>query len=96
MSSEIKLTVGGVNYVVKGDESPEYMKELGNILEEKLSYFIKQNPNLSTTMAAIMVALDCCDEVKKSQLEISSLKAKISELEDYKFSLFAEQMEIGD
>lgn len=96
MACEIKLTVGGNTYSIKGNENAEYMKELGDELEEMLTYYTRKNPDLSNVMIAIMAALEGCDKAKKAQTEIAKLKKRIAELEDEAFSFSATQMEIED
>ena len=44
MANQIKLTVGGINYTVKSDESAEYLEQLGDELEERLRRITKRNP----------------------------------------------------
>lgn len=74
MLNQIKLTVGGVNYTVKSDDSEEYLNELGEDLEQRLRRITKRNPTLSTAMVAIMAALEASDEAKKAKLELDELK----------------------
>ena len=57
MANQIKLTVGGINYTVKSDESAEYLEQLGDELEERLRRITKRNPTISTTMVAVIAAL---------------------------------------
>lgn len=74
MMNQIKLTVGGVNYTVKSDESADYLNALGNELEDRLRKITRRNPTLSTTMVAIMAAIEASDEAKKAKDELSLLK----------------------
>ena len=61
MMNQIRLTVGGVKYTVKSDENAEYLNALGNELEDRLRRITKRNPTLSTTMVAIIAALEASD-----------------------------------
>lgn len=78
MPGKMKLTVGGITYVIRGDGSDDYLNELGSALELKLKTITKSNPNLSTTMAAILAALEFCDEAKKAKQEIAHLQDELS------------------
>ena len=69
MMNQIRLTVGGVKYTVKSDENAEYLNALGNELEDRLRRITKRNPTLSTTMVAIIAALEASDEAKKAKDE---------------------------
>ncbi len=77
MSNQIKLTVGGITYKIKSDESPEYLNELGDELEARLRRITKQSPTISTTMVAIIAALEASDEAKKAKEEIEALKKQL-------------------
>ena len=66
MANQIKLTVGGINYTVKSDESAEYLEQLGDELEERLRRITKRNPTISTTMVAVIAALEASDELHKA------------------------------
>ncbi len=78
MSGTIKLTVGGITYAVKGEGSQEYLNGLGNELERKMARFARQNPTLSTTMIAILAALEFCEEAKQAKSENEKLKQELS------------------
>ncbi len=77
MANQISLTVGGIRYTVKSDESEEYLKELGDELEQRIRRITKRSPTISTTMVAIMAALEAADEAKKAKLETGRLKARL-------------------
>ena len=76
MMNQIRLTVGGGKYTVKSDENADYLNALGNELEDRLRRITKRNPTLSTTMVAIIAALEASDEAKKSKDELFAIKKK--------------------
>lgn len=96
MANEIKITVGGINYKVKSEEPAEYLEELGNELERKLKYFTKQNPYISTTMVAVMAALESLDDAKKAKKENEELRRSLARLEAEKGGFAGRQMRFDD
>lgn len=78
MSNTIRLTVGGINYSVKSDDSAEYLNELGLALEKRLTAITKKNPTISTTMVAILAALEAEDEAKKLKAELDAVKKELT------------------
>ena len=78
MTGTIQLTVGGITYTVKGEGSEEYLHRMGDELENKLKSITRKNPTLSTTMVAILAALDFLEEAKNAQAEIAKLKDELS------------------
>lgn len=80
MANKIRLTVGGIKYSIISDDSEEYLRELGRELDLRLDYFAKKNPFLSTTMVAVLAALEGYDNAKKAQLENERLKSEVNRL----------------
>jgi len=74
MSRKIRLTVAGIEYYVNTDESEAYMREIADKVDVRMSSLSKDNPFLSTTMAAVMCALQFCDENKKLETELAETK----------------------
>lgn len=75
--NKIKLTIGGINYYVSSNESEEYMQNLEQELNTKLSEISNANSTLSTTMAAVLAALDFADERNSVFREIENLKEEL-------------------
>lgn len=96
--NQIRLTVGGINYTVKSDESAEYLNELGDELELRLRKIVRRNPTMSTTMAAIMAALEASDEAKKAKAELEQLKKQLEKPEHRQKNpvAYQRQMKLGD
>ena len=74
MSKKIRLTVAGIEYYVNTDESEAYMREIADKVGVRMNSLSKDNPFLSTTMAAVMCALQFCDENKKLETELAETK----------------------
>ena len=66
MANKIRITVGGIDYVIASDDDETYVRKIGDELNAKLDGLARKNPYLSTTMVAILAALDYCDEAKKA------------------------------
>ena len=68
MSNKIKLSVGGIEYMVVTDDDEAHVRKIGAKLNEELDRTKKANPRLSTTMVAVLTALDMCDELDKKNV----------------------------
>ena len=77
MSNKIKLSVGGIEYMVVTDDDEAHVRKIGAKLNEELDRTKKANPRLSTTMVAVLTALDMCDELDKSQKECEQLRLQL-------------------
>lgn len=82
MANIIRINVGGIPYSVSSEDDELYMKSLANELEHKMDTLIKAKPFLSTTMAAVMTALDCLDKAKKTEEENAALRLEVTRLNE--------------
>lgn len=80
MPNTVKLTVGGMELIVNTDDDTAYMQSLGSQINHKISELTRNNPYISTTMAAAFAALEFCDESNKTKINKVELEAKIKEL----------------
>ncbi|HOD01760.1 MAG: Cell division protein ZapA [Firmicutes bacterium ADurb.Bin300] len=77
-----KLRICGSDYIISAEESEEYMQTLASEIDEKLRNVLR-NAKLSSTQAAIFVALELADEAKKATDSADNLRAQVKDyLED--------------
>lgn len=77
-----KLLIAGEEYRIISDEPAEYMQSLAHELDMKMSAIIKGS-HVSTTQAAVLVALQYADDAAKNSGNADTLRAQLKEyLED--------------
>lgn len=77
-----KLLIAGEEYRIVSDESNDYMQELAHEIDIKMSTILKGS-RVSTTQAAILVALQYADDAAKNSGNADSLRSQLkSYLED--------------
>lgn len=92
MANKLQVKICGQEYTLVSDESREYMLETADYVDRKMVAVKNQNSRLSTSMAAILVALNVADDMKHAEIkakealsssaaEIAFLKKKLSETE---------------
>lgn len=74
MSNKIRLKIGGIEYSITSEDDEAYILSLGSEVEKKMDTILAKSPFLSTTMAAVMTALETMDEAKKIQTENENLR----------------------
>lgn len=77
MANKIKIVVGGIDYVIASDDDEVYVRRIGDELNAKLDVLARNNPYLSTTMVAVLAALEYCDASKKAALKLEELKTEL-------------------
>ena len=73
------LKICGTDYIISAEDGKEYMEELAKDVDAKLSGVLKSG-KLSSTQAAVFVALEYADEAKKATASADNLR---SQLKDY-------------
>lgn len=77
MANKIRLTVGGIEYMVVSQEDETFVRKIGDDLNHKLDTIKRQNSCLSTTMVAVLAALDYSEQLAKSREECEQLKLQL-------------------
>ncbi len=96
MSNIIRITVGGIPYSVSCDDDETYAKALASELEHRMDVLAKNKPFLSTTMVAVMTALDCLDQSKKTAAENEKLRLEVKRLTEESACRKADQNRFGN
>lgn len=83
--NKVEVKIAGKDYTLVGVESEEYMQKLALYIDKKMNGIMKANNKLSTSMAAVLTAVNVADDLfKASEKEESlskELKRVLSELE---------------
>ena len=74
MLKKVRLVIAGNDYYINTDEDEDYIRSLAAKLEKDLTAMSNGNPCLSTTMAAVLCALEYSDECSRRDRIIEQLK----------------------
>ena len=75
-TNKIKLNIVGTEYSIVSDEPVSYMTELGMQVDKEMRE-IMQDPRISTAMAAVLVALNNADAVRKAESAADNLRSQM-------------------
>ncbi|NLN81775.1 MAG: cell division protein ZapA [Clostridiales bacterium] len=78
-TNRIKLTICDTEYIITSDESESYVRELGEELDSSMRALMEGDSRVSTTMAAILTALNFADEARKASESADNLRVQIKE-----------------
>ena len=81
MSDKTKTTIHifGQDYVVKGNESEEYISMLADYVDKKMGQISENASALPPVKVAVLTALNIADELSKLQEDYDSLVKLIDE-----------------
>lgn len=80
MPNVVRLKIGGIEYSITADEDEAYIRGLGSELERRINKIQQRSPFLSTTMAAIISAMESLDDEKKALAENEKLRLEVKRL----------------
>src|SRR5258705_10612864 len=63
----VRVMIGGEEYTVRSDLSPEYTREVAAYVDQALKTVLSQGPLVETHKAAILAALDITNELFQSK-----------------------------
>ena len=75
--NKISISVAGSEFVVTTDEDREYTLELARTVDGKIRTLLQNSPKLNGSLAAILCALDLCDENEKNKESCARLREEI-------------------
>lgn len=68
-SNKVEVTILDKQYVIRGNESTEYIEMLASQLDNRLEQVKGMNPSLSIVQISILTALNLLDELTKLKRE---------------------------
>ncbi len=71
-----KLNIAGEEYRIVSDESTEYMQDLAREVDAKMTTILRSS-HVSTTQAAILVALQYADDATKNSGNADTLRSQL-------------------
>lgn len=80
--NKVELRICGKDYTVVGQEPEEYIQKVGLYIDRKMNDIIKTNNKLSTSMAAVLTAMNVADDFFKCRESEAVLKKDLKRLND--------------
>lgn len=82
VKNRVRLSIGGSEYPIITEDDVKYVSELGQELDEALKNTIAENGSISTTQAAVLLALEYADKYKKAVASSDNLRSQIKDYLD--------------
>lgn len=81
--NSVKINIAGVDYSLRTDESVELTMELAKEIDSKINEIRTENPFISTSQIAVLIALEYGCNCKKTEKKTEELRADMKNyLED--------------
>jgi cell division protein ZapA len=72
--NKVNVFIAGKEYTIIGIETDEYIHMIAGMVDKKMSDIMDSNSKLSTSMAAVLTAVNIADEMNKLGEELKVLK----------------------
>lgn len=76
IKNKVIVRIMGQEYTLVSDDSREYMQKVSNLVDDKMREITAANKRLSTSMIAVLTALNAMDEYLKIQMEKEEMKRR--------------------
>ena len=80
--NKVELRIAGKDYTVVGTEPEEYIQRVGHYIDRKMSEIMRASNRLSTSMAAVLTAINIGDDFLKCHENELNLKKELKKAQD--------------
>ncbi|GAB6157299.1 cell division protein ZapA [Desulfotomaculum varum] len=82
VTNRVEVEIFGEYYTLKGNESPEYMIKVAQIVDKKMYEISQRNARLSPNKLAVLTAVNLVDELLKLQEQYNNLLQMVDPAND--------------
>lgn len=75
--NKVDIRIAGKEYTLMGTESDEYLQKIGLYIDRKMIEIMRGNSKLSTSMAAVLTAINVADDFFKARENEVLLKREL-------------------
>jgi cell division protein ZapA len=94
--NKVEIRIAGKDYTVVGVESEEYIQRVGLYIDKKMNEIMRLNSKLSTSMAAVLTAINVADDYFKSHESEINLKKELKKLTEEHEALKSEKRRLSE
>lgn len=77
--NKVSVNIFDEEYVVKGEENPQYIQMLASYVDRQMRSIYKRNTNLTVSKIAVLTSLNLADELNKLQEEYDEISKALEE-----------------
>jgi cell division protein ZapA len=93
--NRVEVRIAGKDYRIRGVESDEYLQKIALYVDKKMSEIMKKDNKLSTSMVAVLTALNVADDYLKTRESEYNLKRELENANNRIQALIAENKRIA-
>ena len=93
MENVYTVKIGGYELSLYSSESEEYTNKIASAVDAKIKEVMSSNSSLSLTSAALITAMDLCDQILRLQTGTDNMRAQLKDYLDDTTKAIAERDE---
>lgn len=82
MKNKVTVTICGQDYVISAEENEDYIRQVAGIVDRGMNEILQFNEKFSVSMAAVLTAVNLCDEGLKQQKTADNLRGQLKQYLD--------------
>jgi cell division protein ZapA len=80
--NKVDVKIAGKDYTLVGVESDEYIQKVGLYIDKKMNEIMKANSRLSTSMAAVLTAINVADDFFKAYENEAAVRKELKKAQE--------------
>jgi cell division protein ZapA len=80
--NKVELRIAGKDYTIVGTEPEEYIQRIGHYIDRKMVEIMRTSNKLSTSLAAVLTAINVADDLFKSHENELNLKKELKKTQE--------------
>ncbi len=80
--NKVELRIAGKDYTIVGTEPEEYIQRIGHYIDRKMVEIMRASNKLSTSLAAVLTAINVADDLFKSHENEMNLKKELKRIQE--------------
>lgn len=82
VKNKVEVRIAGKDYTLLGTESDEYMQKVALYVDKKMNEIMRANNKLSTSMVAVLTALNTSDDLFKLKESETALRNELKQISE--------------
>ena len=96
VKNKVEVRIAGKDYTLVGIESDEYIQKVALYIDKKMNEILKVNNKLSTSMAAVLTAINVADDFFKAHENEVSVKKELKKAQEELEALREEKRRLSE
>lgn len=92
--TRVKVRIGKVDYIISSASDEGYVRSVANFVDKKLDELTRADKRLSTSMAAILTAVNIADEFFRTKEDGETLRGQLLQYADEAGALKAQNQKL--